>query len=97
MILKGIVRQLGVIALVIVSALGVVYAKYKTRVLFAEIQRLEKQLDKYEVEWGQLQLELTTRAEHNRIERKARRNLGMVLPDRDAIVYLKPQSPLRAN
>ncbi len=76
--------------LVTISALTVVYTKYRTRVLFVKIQRLEKQLEAYEIEWGQLQLEQTTWAEHNRIERLARMRLELVLPERDAIVYLKP-------
>ena len=76
--------------LVTISALAVVYTKYRTRVLFVKIQRVERQLEAYEVEWGQLQLEQTTWAEHNRIERLARRRLGLVLPQRDSIVYLKP-------
>ncbi|MEN8260955.1 MAG: cell division protein FtsL [Pseudomonadota bacterium] len=90
MIWMGAARWTVLLTVLILSALGVVYTKYKARVLFTEIQRLERELDKYEVEWGQLQLELTTRAEHNRIERKARGSLGLVLPERDAIIYLKP-------
>jgi len=72
------------------SALGVIYSKYQTRLLFVEMQRLEKDLDDYEVEWGQLQLELTTLAEHNRVERLARSKLGMRMPLREQIIYLKP-------
>lgn len=73
----------------VVSAFAVVSTKHQTRVLFTEIQRLEAALDGYEVEWGQLQLELTTLAEHNRIEQKSRQ-MGLMLPEKDAIVYLKP-------
>ncbi|MCX8126648.1 MAG: argininosuccinate synthase, partial [Dehalococcoidia bacterium] len=39
----------------------------------------KQELDAYEVEWGQLQLEQNTWAEHGRIERLARTRLGMVL------------------
>jgi cell division protein FtsL len=81
---------IALVFLVTISALAVVYTKYRTRVLFVQIQRLEKQLEAYEIEWGQLQLEQTTWAEHNRIERLARKRLGLVLPQRDSIVYLKP-------
>lgn len=76
--------------IVVVSALGVVYTKYRSRMLFAEIQRLEQELEGYEVEWGQLQLEQNTWAEHSRIERLARTRLGMELPRREAIIYVKP-------
>ncbi|AAU91464.1 cell division protein FtsL [Methylococcus capsulatus] len=72
------------------SALAVVYAKYRTRMLFAEVQRLELALDQYEVELGQLQLEQNTWAEHGRIEHLARSRLGMILPARESIIYIKP-------
>jgi cell division protein FtsL len=78
------------IAVAVVSALGVVYTKYRSRILFAEVQRLEQSLDAYEEEWGQLQLEQNTWAEHSRIERMARTRLGMVLPSREATIYIKP-------
>jgi cell division protein FtsL len=76
--------------IVVASALGVVYTKYRSRMLFAEIQRLEQELDAYEVEFGQLQLEQNTWAEHSRIERLARSRLAMVLPQRQSIIYIKP-------
>ena len=75
---------------VIGSALGVVYEKYLSRQLFTKIQQLEKRLDNYEIEWGQLQLEQTTWVTHGRVEKSARNDLGLVLPDRKSIVYLKP-------
>jgi len=83
-------RLLALVLIVVVFALAVVYTKYRSRMLFAEIQRLEQELDAYEVEWGQLQLEQNTWAEHSRIERLARSRLGMVLPQRELIIYVKP-------
>jgi cell division protein FtsL len=76
--------------LVVASALGVVYTKYRSRMLFAEIQRLEQELEAYDVELGQLQLEQNTWAEHSRIERLARGRLGMVLPQRESIIRINP-------
>lgn len=78
------------LVIVVASALGVVYTKYRSRMLFAEIQRLEQELDAYEVELGQLQLEQNTWAEHSRIERLARTRLGMELPRRESTIYVKP-------
>jgi cell division protein FtsL len=78
------------VAVAVASSLGVVYTKYRSRMLFAEIQRLEQSLDEYEEELGQLQLEQNTWAEHSRIERLARTQLGMVLPPRESIIYIKP-------
>ncbi len=78
------------ISLLLVSALMVIYKKYNSRLIFIEIQKQEKALDQYEVSWGQLQLELTTLAEQNRVEQVAREQLKLVLPARDKIIYIKP-------
>ncbi|WP_020564787.1 cell division protein FtsL [Methylosarcina fibrata] len=72
------------------SALGAIYSKYYSRLVFIEIQKQERILDQYEVDWGKLQLELTTLAEHDRIEQLARQHLKLTMPQRDKIVYLKP-------
>lgn len=80
----------GLLLFLLASAMGVIYSKYRSRLLFVEIQQQERQLDRYEVEWGQLQLELTTLAEENRVERIARDKLKLVMPERDKIIYLKP-------
>lgn len=72
------------------SALAVIHSKYQSRGLFIEIQRLERELDDYEIEWGQLQLEQTTLAEHSRIERLAYEKLGLIMPTRDQTIFIKP-------
>lgn len=78
------------ILVLLVSALVVIYSKYRSRLIFIEIQKQERALDQYEVEWGQLQLELSTLAEQNRIEQIAREQLKLVMPQREKIVYIKP-------
>ncbi|MEI7796754.1 MAG: cell division protein FtsL [Methylococcaceae bacterium] len=78
------------ISMLLVSALMVIYKKYNSRLIFIEIQKQEKALDQYEVAWGQLQLELTTLAEQNRVEQVAREQLKLVLPTREKIIYIKP-------
>lgn len=75
---------------VILSALGVVYAKHQTRKLFVELQSLHKGRDDMEIEWGQLQLEQSTWATHGRIEDVANAKLGMEIPEPQQIVILKP-------
>lgn len=78
------------IAVAVLSALAVVYTKYRVRMLFAETQRLEQVLNAADEEWGRLQLEQNTWAEHSRIEKLARTRLGMVLPAREAVIYIRP-------
>jgi cell division protein FtsL len=76
--------------MILASAMAVVHAKHQSRMLFAEVQRIEQEIEAYESEWGQLQLEQNTWAEHSRIERLARSKLGMALPPRTSITYVKP-------
>lgn len=80
----------GLVVLFFASALAVIISKYHSRLVFIEIQKQEKMLDNYEVEWGQLQLELTTLTEENRVESVAKEQLKLKMPQRDKIIYLKP-------
>ncbi len=80
----------GLVLVLLISALSVIYSKYYSRLMFIEIQKQERALDQYEVEWGQLQLELTTLAEQNRVEQVARDQLRLVMPSREKIIYIKP-------
>jgi len=75
---------------VLASALGVVYAKHRSRVLFVQLNELQQQRDAMNVEWGQLQLELSTWANQSRIEQIARRRLRMHNVDFDQVVMIRP-------
>ena len=86
---KNLLVTLLVVALML-SAIAVIYSKYQSRLAFMEIQKKEKELDNYEVEWGRLQLELTTLTEENRVEIEARNRLMLTLPSQDKIIYIKP-------
>jgi cell division protein FtsL len=84
-------RSLVVLSVVLLlSALTMIVNKYRSRLIFIEIQKQERALEQYEVEWGQMQLELTMLADQNRVERVAQEKLHLVMPLRDKIVYLKP-------
>jgi cell division protein FtsL len=86
---KNIVMAV-LVAMLMISAIAVIYSKYQSRLLFIEIQKKDKELDDYEVEWGRLQLELTTLTEENRVEIEARKRLMLTLPAQDKIIYIKP-------
>lgn len=76
--------------LVLISSLGVVYSKHQSRKLFVELDTLKKERDEMNVEWGRLQLEQSTLATHGRIERTAKKRLGMVTPEYEQILIVKP-------
>jgi cell division protein FtsL len=84
-------RLLGAIGIVLLlSALAVIYSKYYSRLVFLEIQKQERALDQYEVEWGQMQLEQMMLVEQNRVELVAKEKLKLVMPIREKIIYIKP-------
>ncbi len=74
---------------VLVSAIGVIYAKHESRKQFVQLQALEKQRDQMNVEWGQLQLEQGTWATHSRVERVARKRLGMEMPAPESVTIIR--------
>jgi cell division protein FtsL len=82
------VAQVALAVLVVVSALGVVYSRHLSRSNYAQLRDLEAHRDELQVEWGRLQLELTTYAAHPRVERIARRRLGMHIPPQEDIVVI---------
>ncbi len=65
---------------VVLSALSVVAAQHAARVAFRELEREQQRTRQLEVEWGQLQLELSTWAAHARVEKIARERLHMQAP-----------------
>jgi cell division protein FtsL len=84
------VSTLILLTAVLGSALGVVYAKHSSRTLFVELRDAEQEIDRLNVEWGQLQLEQSTLANHGRIEGVAARELKMYVPDFRDIVMVRP-------
>jgi len=76
--------------LIVISAIGIVYAKYENRVAFIALEKTNKQRDKLTTEWGQLQLELSTWATHSRIEKIAHAKLSMRNVEFENIVFIKP-------
>ncbi len=76
------------VAAVLASAVGVVHTRYRSRVLFAELNQLDRQLDRLDIEWNALLLEEGAWGAPQRIEREARR-LHMRLPRADEIVVIR--------
>lgn len=76
---------------VMVSSIGVIYAKHRNRMLYVELTRLQQQQDELNVDWGRLQLEQSTWATHSRIEKVARSKLEMHNVDYSEVVILKDE------
>ena len=87
MITNRLLSLAGIVLLL--TALAVIYSKYYSRLMFIDIQKQEKALDQYEIQWGQMQLELKMLAEQNRVELKAQEELKLMMPLREKIIYKK--------
>ena len=74
----------------VATAIGVVYARHEHRQLFIAFKRLERERDELNIDFGRLQLEQATWAESNRIDQVARNRLGMVFPEADETVVVRP-------
>ncbi len=72
-------------AINIVTALGVVYNKHNSRMLFKKTRVLSSAIDRANVDWGRLQIEESTLARFGRIEELATKDLKMRLPEHTEI------------
>ena len=85
----GIAVLLLLLAAVVASAVGVVYARQESRSMFVELTRLIGERDGLNFEYGRLELEQATVAEANRIEQIARTRFGMISPQPATTVVIK--------
>jgi cell division protein FtsL len=73
--------NLMLIMVLIVCALAVVSARHEARILFVAQQKEQARTRDLDVEWGRLQLEISTWLMHNRVEAVATSRLNMGVPD----------------
>jgi cell division protein FtsL len=75
---------------VIISALGVVYARHQNRQLDVHLSELENHRDDIIAEWSRLQLEQAWLGDAGNIESAARDQLGMSTPASTRILVIQP-------
>jgi cell division protein FtsL len=77
------------IVLTVGSALGVISSQHQARKFRSALELEQKRAKGLDVEWGRLQIEQSTQAEHRRIERFARERLRMSPPQSGQIIVLE--------
>ncbi len=77
-------------AAVLFSAAGAIYSKHRARELFVTLERMNRQRDTLEIEWGQLQLEQSAWSTHAFVERVASAKLHMQSPKPAEIELISP-------
>jgi len=73
----------------VLSAMALVYTKHESRKLFVELEQLSHERDELNIEWGQLQIEQSTWAQHARIEQVATEDLSLVRPEATEIFVIE--------
>ena len=73
----------------VLSAIALVYTKHESRKLFVELEQLTHERDELNIEWGQLQIEQSTWAQHARIEQVASDDLSLVRPEATEIFVIE--------
>ncbi|HEX5418705.1 MAG TPA: cell division protein FtsL [Gammaproteobacteria bacterium] len=76
-------------AAVVVSGIWLVSAQHDSRQLFIELESLNREQDRLQIDWGRLQLEQSTWATHSRIESLARERLGLAPPKDEQVVVVE--------
>jgi len=72
------------------SAAGAIFVKHRARELFVELEKVNRERDRLEIEWGQLQLEQSAWSTHAFVENVAATNLGMNTPPPKQIEVIAP-------
>lgn len=89
------VWQLGLLVLLYVSVVSVsimvVMHRHQSRALFVQSQKLEKQHDILIAQWSRLKLEQGVVLNEIYVERKAKQELGMKVPNAKDIRMVKEQ------
>lgn len=75
----------------VISAIALVYTKHESRKLFVQLEGLTHERDGLNIEWGQLQIEQSTWAQHARIEQVASEDLSLVRPAATEIFVIERQ------
>ena len=75
----------------VISGIALVYTKHESRKLFVELEQLTHERDELNIEWGQLQIEQSTWAQHARIEQVATEDLSLVRPASTEIFVIERQ------
>ncbi|GEK47032.1 cell division protein FtsL [Bisbaumannia pacifica] len=86
----GLLLVAALMAITLISAVAVIASSHLTREQYARLQRLEREHNQLQTEWGQLLLEESAWSSPARIERLAVERLEMRLPDVHEAEVIRP-------
>ncbi|HFC29994.1 MAG TPA: cell division protein FtsL [Oceanospirillales bacterium] len=87
--LKRVVVSLILLILCLVVTIDYIYIQQKTRKKFVALQKLIKQENNLNTEFGQLQIQHSYYVNNSRIEKQAKQRLDMKLPQKEQVLNIK--------
>lgn len=91
LVVRNTLLSLSLVALVMGSAVAVIYSSHMSRQLFSELKGLQAERDQFEREWTQLLLEQSAWSAHSRIEKVASSELKMRVPQMHEVVVVNTE------
>ena len=85
------------VLILVTCAIAVVSARHQARKLFVALQAEQARTRDLDIEWGRLQLEISTWLMHNRVEEVASSRLHMAVPDPRRVYVLNPAAHAEAS
>jgi cell division protein FtsL len=79
------------------SGVWVTGAKHRARQLFVELEELNREQDRLQIDWWRLQIEQSTWATHARIESLARERLQLTNPSDEQLVLVAEPAEVSAR
>ena len=79
-------------AVMLVSAIGVIWSKHQARTTFIELQGLQAGRDRLDIEWWQLKIQQSYSATPGRVEQVAYRDLKMIAPRPTEVLIVQPDA-----
>ena len=73
---------------VVISAVWVIKTKHQARQLFVELESLNRERDRLQVDWGRWQIEESALGNHSLIESLARDRLLMARPQPEQVIMV---------
>ena len=74
---------------VLATGISCVYVRHEARKLFVQLQELQTERDRLQIEWGKLRIEQGTWASHGRVENMARSELKMIEPQPGSVMAIR--------
>lgn len=86
---KSLMFTVSLILINLVVIVDYIYLQHKTRNQFVALQELIEVEQHMNADWGRLQIEHSTLVNNSNIEFKAKKEIGMKLPDNQHILSIK--------